>query len=102
MQCSIMPVSYTHLDVYKRQAKRCVDLAGSFFGLILISPVLLFVAFLVKATSKGPVIFKQERVGPVSYTHLDRAGNAAQRNHKTGGTGAVNSNSALNWIKYKE
>lgn len=44
-------------------AKRCVDLAGSFFGLILISPVLLFVAFLVKATSKGPVIFKQERVG---------------------------------------
>ena len=44
-------------------AKRCVDLAGSFFGLILISPLLLTVAFLVKFTSPGPVIFKQERVG---------------------------------------
>lgn len=40
-----------------------MDLVGAFFGLILISPVLLLVAIMVKATSKGPVIFKQERVG---------------------------------------
>ncbi|HJA93999.1 MAG TPA: undecaprenyl-phosphate glucose phosphotransferase [Candidatus Eisenbergiella merdipullorum] len=44
-------------------AKRLVDIAGSFFGLILISPLLLVVAILVKTTSPGPVIFKQERVG---------------------------------------
>ena len=44
-------------------SKRCVDVVGSFFGLILISPLLLAVAILVKSTSKGPVIFRQERVG---------------------------------------
>jgi lipopolysaccharide/colanic/teichoic acid biosynthesis glycosyltransferase len=33
------------------------------FGLILLSPVLVCIAVAVKATSKGPVFFKQERVG---------------------------------------
>ncbi len=43
--------------------KRMMDIAGSFCGLVVLSPVLLTVAILVKATSKGPVIFSQERVG---------------------------------------
>jgi exopolysaccharide biosynthesis polyprenyl glycosylphosphotransferase len=34
------------------------------FGVIfLLSPIMLVIAFLIKATSRGPVIFKQERVG---------------------------------------
>lgn len=44
-------------------AKRAVDIVGSLSGLILLSPLLLVVAVLVKTTSKGPVIFAQERVG---------------------------------------
>ena len=44
-------------------AKRLVDIVGSLVGLVLISPVLLGIAILVKCTSKGPIIFKQERVG---------------------------------------
>ena len=44
-------------------AKRCVDIVGSVFAIILFSPILLVTAILVKCTSKGPVIFKQERVG---------------------------------------
>lgn len=44
-------------------AKRAVDIVGSLFGLVLVSPLLLVVAVLVKTTSKGPVIFSQERVG---------------------------------------
>ncbi|MFI3213816.1 MAG: undecaprenyl-phosphate glucose phosphotransferase [Eubacteriales bacterium] len=43
--------------------KRIVDIFGSLFGLILLSPVFLIVAILVKVTSRGPIIFKQERVG---------------------------------------
>lgn len=43
--------------------KRTVDIAGSLVGIILTSPVLLICAILVKCTSRGPVIFKQERVG---------------------------------------
>ena len=43
--------------------KRAIDLIGSFFGLVLLSPVMLLVALAVKCSSRGPVIFKQERVG---------------------------------------
>lgn len=43
--------------------KRIVDIAGSLFGIVITSPIMLIAAILVKATSHGPVIFKQERVG---------------------------------------
>lgn len=43
--------------------KRLVDIAGALFGIMITSPVMLVSAILVKCTSKGPVIFKQERVG---------------------------------------
>lgn len=43
--------------------KRTVDIAGALFGLIVSSPLLLIIAVLVKATSRGPVIFAQERIG---------------------------------------
>lgn len=44
-------------------SKRIVDILGSFLGLAVTSPILLLVAVMIKATSKGPVIFSQERVG---------------------------------------
>lgn len=44
-------------------AKRMVDVVGSLCGLIISSPVMLLAAVLVKCSSPGPVIFKQERVG---------------------------------------
>lgn len=44
-------------------AKRTVDVLGAFVGIVLSSPVMLVCALAVKFTSKGPVIFKQERVG---------------------------------------
>lgn len=43
--------------------KRAMDITGSLFGIIISSPLLLIIAVAVKATSRGPVIFKQERVG---------------------------------------
>lgn len=43
--------------------KRIVDIFGSLFGLILLSPVLAVVALLVRQSSKGPVFFKQKRSG---------------------------------------
>lgn len=43
--------------------KRVVDIAGALAGILLFSPVMLFTAILVKVTSPGPIIFKQERVG---------------------------------------
>jgi lipopolysaccharide/colanic/teichoic acid biosynthesis glycosyltransferase len=43
--------------------KRAIDVAGSLSGLTLLLPVMTVVALLVKATSKGPVLFRQERIG---------------------------------------
>jgi lipopolysaccharide/colanic/teichoic acid biosynthesis glycosyltransferase len=44
-------------------AKRAIDVAGSSFALALFSPLLAALAAGVKLTSKGPVFFKQERIG---------------------------------------
>ena len=43
--------------------KRTMDILGSVFGLVVTSPIMLLAAVLVKLTSSGPVIFRQERVG---------------------------------------
>ena len=43
--------------------KRVVDVAGSSILLILCSPVLLACALAVRLTSKGPILFRQQRVG---------------------------------------
>lgn len=44
-------------------SKRSVDLVFSVVGLLLLSPVMLAVAALVKLSSPGPVIFSQRRLG---------------------------------------
>ncbi len=43
--------------------KRSLDLLVSAIGLALLSPLYLAIALAIKLTSKGPVLFKQERVG---------------------------------------
>jgi len=44
-------------------SKRLFDLVFSVSGLLLLSPLLVFLAVLVKASDGGPVFFRQERVG---------------------------------------
>ncbi len=47
----------------QRAMKRVIDVLGSLGGLILLSPLLFFIALVVKVNSPGPVIFKQTRLG---------------------------------------
>jgi lipopolysaccharide/colanic/teichoic acid biosynthesis glycosyltransferase len=49
--------------MFQSSIKRCLDVVLSAVLLLLTSPVLVLVAIMVKATSKGPVIFRQMRVG---------------------------------------
>ncbi|MFH1729885.1 MAG: undecaprenyl-phosphate glucose phosphotransferase [Pseudomonadota bacterium] len=44
-------------------SKRIFDICFSFFVLILISPIMLIIALLVMLTSRGPIFYKQERMG---------------------------------------
>ncbi|MFC1612118.1 sugar transferase [Myxococcota bacterium] len=43
--------------------KRLIDIVASLTALVVLSPLLLSVAFLIRLTSRGPVLFKQNRVG---------------------------------------
>lgn len=43
--------------------KRFLDIAASAAAIVLLSPLMLVLAILIKATSKGPVLFKQRRIG---------------------------------------
>jgi lipopolysaccharide/colanic/teichoic acid biosynthesis glycosyltransferase len=63
-----------HPDLFSRRTrrrvsdwiKRALDVASSLALLLLLSPVLLVAAALVRLTSPGPILFRQERIGQMS------------------------------------
>ncbi|MBO2460077.1 sugar transferase [Actinomadura violacea] len=59
----LLHVEHPELDGGRRVLKGLVDRTLSLTGLLLLSPLLLVVAFLIKVTSAGPVMFRQVRVG---------------------------------------
>lgn len=50
-------------NTFNMMIKRVFDLVGASVCIVLFSPVMLITAILIKLTSKGPLIFTQERVG---------------------------------------
>lgn len=60
----IIDTRHVPLDnLFKAFLKRSFDIVFSIAALIITSPLLLFSAIMVKLSSKGPILFKQERVG---------------------------------------
>ena len=49
--------------MYRHFFKRIIDIVISLFAIILLSPLMIIVAIAIKLTSKGPIIFKQQRIG---------------------------------------
>ena len=49
--------------MYKNCFKRIIDVIISILAIILLSWLYLIIALLIKCTSKGPVLFKQDRIG---------------------------------------
>ena len=56
-------VIYDGMNIFERFVKRTFDMLGAFVGLIVTSPVMLIIYILQKRESKGPVLFRQERIG---------------------------------------
>lgn len=50
--------------------KRVMDIAGAICAIILFSPIMVFSVIMIKLTSPGPLIFKQERVGLHNHTFM--------------------------------
>lgn len=59
----LIEVNQEIMPQWQVTTKRIIDIAASIFALILLSPVFLLLAIFVKTSSKGPVFFKQERIG---------------------------------------
>jgi exopolysaccharide biosynthesis polyprenyl glycosylphosphotransferase len=50
-------------SLWNRLAKRLIDVVGALLGLILLGPVMILIAILIRLESVGPVVFRQRRVG---------------------------------------
>ncbi len=62
-QAPLVQVTPELMPVWQRVVKRVFDIVASVFALIILSPVFLACAIIVKSTSKGPVFYVQERIG---------------------------------------
>ena len=60
---TILGVRRFGLSPASRALKRSFDVVGSTLGIVFLSPLLLAIAIAVKVTSKGPILFRQTRVG---------------------------------------
>ncbi|GBD72069.1 sugar transferase [Tetragenococcus halophilus] len=49
--------------MYEKYIKRVLGFLLSLLGIIILSPILLIICLAIKIDSKGPIIFKQKRVG---------------------------------------
>lgn len=60
----VINIRYVPLsNTFPAAVKRLMDIAGSLVCIVLFSPVMLASAIVIKLTSPGPLIFRQERVG---------------------------------------
>ncbi|MGG3887510.1 sugar transferase [Metabacillus fastidiosus] len=59
----VLSIPSVKLSRTKRAVKRAFDLAGSISLLLATSPVTIFLWIIIPLTSKGPALFKQERLG---------------------------------------
>src|SRR6059036_4241067 len=69
----------------ERPGRRLLNIAVAMVGLVLALPLMLGIAALIKLTSRGPVLFKQTRVG-LDRRALSRAGGNTRRQIDCGGT----------------
>lgn len=59
----LMEVNREVMPYWQQAVKRMFDVVFSFFAIVLLSPFLMVIAALVKFSSKGPILYQQERIG---------------------------------------
>lgn len=61
--------------------KRILDISFALIGIVLLSPVMILIAIIIKLDSPGPVIFKQKRVGQDRRRHFINNSRSLNRRH---------------------
>ncbi len=59
----VLSIPAVKSTIVNRWAKRAFDLVGSFIMVLAASPIMILLWVLIRVTSKGPALFKQERLG---------------------------------------
>ncbi len=59
----LVRISQEQMEPWEFSLKRLFDIIVSFVAMLILSPIYIAVASVVKLTSKGPVFYKQERIG---------------------------------------
>ena len=65
---TILGVRRFGLSPASRRVKRAFDVVGSALGLVLLAPLMVAIALVVRLSSPGPVLFRQTRVGRDGHT----------------------------------
>jgi exopolysaccharide biosynthesis polyprenyl glycosylphosphotransferase len=59
----LISLSTLSMPAWQRSMKRSFDVVMSIVGIIMLSPYFVYVAIRIKLNSKGPILYKQERIG---------------------------------------
>ncbi len=59
----LIQISHDLMPAWEENIKRIIDIVFSFFALVILSPIYLFLAIGVKFSSPGPIIYSHERIG---------------------------------------
>lgn len=60
---TLVEIKKTPLDGWGKIIKRLVDIVGSIVGIIILSPIMIITALIIKLESEGPIFYRNERVG---------------------------------------
>ncbi|MFI3175895.1 MAG: sugar transferase [Eubacteriales bacterium] len=60
---TVISYSMAELDYHKRMVKRCMDILAGLIGTILVMLMFPILAIIIRVESKGPILFRQNRVG---------------------------------------
>lgn len=60
---SVLSKATKHHSFYNQAGKRILDFSLSFVGILLLLPIYLLIAVVIKLDSKGPAIYRQKRIG---------------------------------------
>ena len=59
----LVQLSHDLMPAWQISLKRIIDVVGSIIALIILTPVLIFIAIGIKLTSKGPIFYNHQRIG---------------------------------------
>jgi exopolysaccharide biosynthesis polyprenyl glycosylphosphotransferase len=59
----LIQISFDLMPTWQQKVKLLIDFSLSLFALVLLSPVFIIIAIIIKLTSKGPIFYSQERIG---------------------------------------